>query len=700
MLRLNNRLKRSFFLATQQYISTNTRRSLNTKARLQLTPGRDDLTSIDEFTKLHLQDPTKERKYHFTTDSQTIELANSIIDSSRNPQYFKELLLTKRSNQTNQKGSKKVLISDIRDFDEYYEIYQKNRQENKSALLNVGGPAAEHQTLISSMVDSIRQKLYHRIFLTASYGDSNAWHSAKQSHARHANALNADKSLTGHKLLKIIFLRKLFGEDIAQILEPDYVKIDVDFTLDFKKLQIYFGNEINWLKQRYLEAKGQLTEHDINRIEAKISQDIKDIIKEVTGLDIAGRTGNPQETSAIHIALTENEAKNLKHENTQFEKVGIKSEALTNEEIKSLFGDKKIIKAYKYFYDTYMKFDDHAEIAKYAQDQGAKWIEGEEITRIFLIPNEKSNAQMAGVLTKNGQFIYADKLHFTGGYMVDYEFDTQNSPSRFNSDSILRNIFNKIYDLSSMSKPLNNEITTATGVSITAIFKKSDEMKTRLEKFGSTGEIAVTNSHWTMIIENEDYVVMRMTGGGNTGSESYKSSYFLNIMSNTREIFGDDLIGIVSTYGCPRAVNAKNSTEFAKIAEGFIISYGKGGTGYTKKESESALGLMMLGFDEEVVEYFNQFNNRDNKPVGDELLQILQHMQQTKIYHDNIDKTNKRMGYDSTMTFPEILTITMLTIALSYCLIQQSSKDHVDSSTSIRSPRAVQIINSQERTKG
>ena len=98
---------------------------------------------------------------------------------------------------------------------------------------------------------------------------------------------------------------------------------------------------------------------------------------------------------------------------------------------------------------------------------------------------------------------------------------------------------------------------------------------------------------------------MRITGGGNIDSEEYNPSYFLNVIANTRRIFGDDLVGILSTYGCPRSINSKNTTEFAKIAYGGIISYGKGGTGNTKRHVEATIGLAMLGFKKEVVDFFN-----------------------------------------------------------------------------------------------
>ena len=295
------------------------------------------------------------------------------------------------------------------------------------------------------------------------------------------------------------------------------------------------------------------------------------------------------------------------------------------------------------------------------------------MSRIFLKKNEQNNAQIVGVSTKDDQYIYCNKLHFTGGYKVKYQFDPQ-SFERFQSGK-LRNIANKVEDILGLGNPLNNDITTSTGVSINAIFKKSDRLKRIIEKYGSTGELAVTNSHWTMIADNDTHLVMRMTGGGNTGSEEYNPAYFLNVLANTRRIFGDDLIGILSTYGCPRAINDKNSTEFAKIAEGGIISYGKGGTGNTKRHSEAAFGLIMLGFEDEVVEHFNKFQTKDGKPLGDDLLKIYQMASDINFMHNNIDKTNKRMGYDDSLSAKEMLVMGSFLTALAFGLYKGIIKE-------------------------
>lgn len=44
------------------------------------------------------------------------------------------------------------------------------------------------------------------------------------------------------------------------------------------------------------------------------------------------------------------------------------------------------------------------------------------------------------------------------------------------------------------------------------------ELKNILKEKEGAMEIAIINSHWTIIAHNEDYLLVRSTAGGNTGS--------------------------------------------------------------------------------------------------------------------------------------------------------------------------------------
>lgn len=58
----------------------------------------------------------------------------------------------------------------------------------------------------------------------------------------------------------------------------------------------------------------------------------------------------------------------------------------------------------------------------------------------------------------------------------------------------------------------------ATGLSMTMLFRMTPELKNILKEKEGAMEIAIINSHWTIIAHNEDYLLVRSTAGGNTGS--------------------------------------------------------------------------------------------------------------------------------------------------------------------------------------
>lgn len=649
------------------------------KSLEEVLQRKTDLPSVEEFVIPHEQAMARrsDMKGMFTSDPTTISIAENILrkgGEERALSFFERNIFSQPLHSVSEKGSIKVKFSRVEDFPDFRKAYEESK--DKDVMMSVGGPAAEDQVVIASIIPEIRRRLDKIIYLTRDYKESNVNHAAKQSHARHGNALNADENLTGHALLPKIMLRALLGISPEEAVEPDFRKVDVKFTIDPKKLRIYFGNELNWLIQEYRSLHGLVTEHDANRLESLLSQEILRFVEDQTQAQISGGVDKSiKDSSAVHVTFTQRNDEEVRHENEEFTKAGIEAERLSQDEITQMFGDRpKIYSAYKYPGDTHIKFDAHKANQDIATKYGADWIDGKEISRIFLTQGEDGNAKLAGVMTKDGEYIYVSRLHVTGGYKVDYEFD-KDSEARFKSGSRLRDLMNKVEDILDLQRPLNNEITVSTGVSINAVFRKTDVIKSLIERFGSTGEIAVTNSHWTMIAENEDYVMVRMTGGGNTGSEEYNPAYFLNVLANTRRIFGDALIGVLSTYGCPRAINARNSTEFAQIAEGIVVSYGKGGTGNTKRHAEAASALLMLGFEEEVVSTFNHFQTRNGDLVGDELKKVHQQMAQLKFFHDNVEKTNRRMGFDDSISIEEIIALGILLIAVSCVIAKAAEKD-------------------------
>lgn len=649
-----------------------------------------DLGSVKEVVERHAHGLRENRdiKGFFTSDHSTIETSYAVLRSvrkadkrgkfERDPKFFEDKIFSQPIHSTAEAGSVRIIISDIGDFPEHNRAYQESKHRN--VMLCVGGPAAEDQTVLASLIEGIASRLDEVVFMTRDYKESNVNHAAKQSHARHGNALNADRTLTGHSLLPLIVMRNLIGVTPEEALDPDYKKIDVKFTIDPKKLRIYFGNELNYLKQRFLEETGHLTEHDINRLESVFSQEILNVVEQESGMVLSGGIDRSlEDSSSIHVSFTARNAREVEHENEEFKRAGISAEELSPDEIDLVFGEegkKHIHSAWKYPGDSHVKFDAHQQNKSFATSKGARWVEGEQVERIFVTKDAEGKPRFAGILTKSGEYIYGSMMHATLGYKAEYVFDPDSEVRKMSAAP--RKILNSLEDFFGLQPPLSSEITTATGVSINAVFKKSPRMRRLIERFGSTGEIAVTNSHWTMIAENEDYIVMRITGGGNTGSEEYNPAYVINVIANTRRIFGSDLIGVLSTYGCPKAVNARNSTEFAKLAEGLVVSYGKGGTGNTKRHAEAITALTLLGFGPEVVEYFNKFQGRKGDALGKEAEAIHKHLEDIKFVHDNTRRTGRRMGYDDSISFAEMWAIGLMVACSSYALQRGREKKDGD----------------------
>ncbi len=641
---------------------------------------RSDFPSIGEFVTSH-EDSLRKGvglKGKFTSDKKTIDIAEDIFSKAVDldedgSNFFKRMVFAQPEHTSSEIRSIDVLISDIADFTDLRRKYEKEKiaTDGRDVMLCIGGPAAENQVVLAGLIPKIRERLNNITYITRDYKEANANHSAMQSHARHGNALNADSNLTGHALLPLILMRNLIGITPEEALDPDYRKIDVPFTIDPTKLRIYFGNEINYWKQKHRELTGKITEHDINRIESMISQEILKTVEEEAGIKISSNAREAEKNpTAIHVALSRRDIEDTRHENEELKKIGVEMEELSEKERSSLFteGD-GVLAAWKYKSDTSLKFDTHEVNKTIAQDNGVEWLDGVEVRRIMLTQNDAGDAEVVGVVTKDHEFHYATKVHLTGGYKLNLRFD-ENSYNRFHGNALVRNFFNKLEDFFEIQSPMPTDITTSTGISVNAVFKMDDRMEELVKR-----QLSVTNSHWTLIARNEDYAMVRMTGGGNTGSEEYNPAYFLNLMANTRQIFGDNLVGVLSTYGCPRAINARNSTEFVEVAKGLVVSYGKGGTGITKGHYEAAQGLMMLGFEEEVVEYFNKFQGRNGKQLGEEISEVYKHVQDVEFIHENIGKTNRRMGYDKSISMEEAVSAAILLAALAYALAKSLKKD-------------------------
>lgn len=667
--------------------------------------------SVEQSLKFHVDQSLKldgDVKTYLTDDFQTIKTAEKVIDgyvaekelNQSHKQFLTNLILGKKEDESDEKGSKFLYISPI-EGSEYEESHKKHLETSKKKkIAHVGGPAAVDGTLLSAMIPDLSEKI-DTIFVGAGYELTNQSNSAAQVHARHGNALNADDALTGHALLPAVIKRGILKVLIGGASELEdavdnagYRKIHIKFTLDPEKLGIYVGNEVNWAKQKFRKAITGSDQHDLNRIESVVSEKIMYLVQEELSKKLGEEfkiiEGNGicnQNSSSIHVALTESETEEARIENKHLAEINIGSVELSRERIEELFGDNKnILAAFSYSGDGHIPLENHARTREVVSGVfGEEWLEPAFVKRVF-VGNDNGKARIAGMLVMEDEaekFIPVDGMHFTGGYTARLVHDNPIGSVELEKKMVAQ-IANQTLDFVKgfgveisdefaekftkaadnladryIGEAVSTPMTVATGTSINAIFRRTPEINKFIKEFGNNGQIAVTNSHWTELAKDDEPLIIRITGGGNTGSEKYNPNYFLNVIGNTDRIFADALVGVVRSYGCPRAINAINSTNFEEIAEGFVVSLGKGGTGNTKRFSEAVIALALLGYEDEVVGYFNKFQDDEGRNLGEQIQKMVHDFkQEDAFFQRSTDRTSAKMGYKLPELFDELLSFS------------------------------------------
>ena len=87
---------------------------------------------------------------------------------------------------------------------------------------------------------------------------------------------------------------------------------------------------------------------------------------------------------------------------------------------------------------------------------------------------------------------------------------------------------------------------------------------------------------------------------------------------------------------------------------------------------------MELGYESEVIDYFNQFNTGKGLPMGDEIKKIHEETKKNGFFHDNTDKTGRRMGYDDKLSEGEKFVAAIGAVLAGSALYKLHSKRYND----------------------
>ena len=66
--------------------------------------------------------------------------------------------------------------------------------------------------------------------------------------------------------------------------------------------------------------------------------------------------------------------------------------------------------------------------------------------------------------------------------------------------------------------------------------------------------------------------------------------------------------------------------------------------------------------------YAIEVRNKQGEKLGDNIKELFEHSKDLEFFHDNIERTNRRMGYDKSLSMKEIYAIGAVLTTIAYCV--------------------------------
>ena len=442
------------------------------------------------------------------------------------------------------------------------------------------------------------------IFVTQSFQQSNASSSGYNFHLRCSNALNADPTVRGHRILYHFIRRKIISRDklLGEARKLPYLKVDLslksilsDTNHCLRTVRVLSGglwhtlrnvvvDKVNpmhtdWVRNR---AYSQNSVPVLRYLESSASQLGVSSATETKPSLLVGTESDSATPKAIYVAFDKEGAKHAEKHNTSVLKTSqIKSRALTDTELVQVMGGDKgqIYKAYVYPGEGQITADMNLVLCDIVEKSGHSWQEGVIIESVFVDSKGVRGVEFCDTATGKVWYQPCSSAVLSLGYTCSYEFE---QPQKNLLGSPMRRIVSSLQRKVGILKPAPGTITAA-GCSGYFLVK------------GRMPIIEGHISHWTEVAYSaeKDITLAKLTGGGNIGSERVLATYVLNNLEHLRSLFGDRLISILSMDSCPRAINSQNDVQFHQVAPGLAISLGLGGTGMTKSGANGALSYLL-----------------------------------------------------------------------------------------------------------
>ena len=485
-----------------------------------------------------------------------------------------------------------VIISDFDCLsDAEKKVVNTFHDTQKKRIVFSGGPAPK----IAAVLSSLNNKEGWDIrFIIDSACGSNESSSASYLHINHANALNSELENTGFWILPVLIKRNIFGEkNIDVALSATYKKVDLWLkNVTVPDMLLFISNTVHALNQRAKLLLGIKNEHDKSRLASFKSSKILAFIETTTKIKL---TLKSQINRALVINFDKDDHEHSDKENQYLSiNLGLKSHQLSKEEIAHFYSEKacESLSSVVSFADNgCVSHGFDGLIEKIASNIGFTYQKNKQITEVCIKGDKAVAIWLTDTITLEKELLPITSLGLSLGPKVKYRYK--------HSQGIKTPLINKYYNLCTQGVDATAPIgyqTLATGISCQILFKITDP-----KKFTEFPFTSLKQTHFVEIASNDDFVLVKLTGGGNIGTKYYSRSYGINALANMLRVItpesGLTFYDVVSAWPCSRGTNASNNGQLVRLSDNFVIRFAEGGTGMSKMASNAQIMLDMLGLD-------------------------------------------------------------------------------------------------------
>lgn len=509
-------------------------------------------------------------------------------DSPFNPLFSRE--------RVKQPGENPVFISRICDAKQSYQDSVKEHQaviasgRGQSRALFCGGPAPKIASLLLAL--NAGSKNIAVSFLFDGPEQSNESGSASYEHINHANALNAEYANTALGMLPQVIKRALFGEPaVREVLDPDFKRLDLwPSAVRVRDIPVYLKYEVHGLVQQIRKLLGIRNDHDKSRMASKRSTRVLDYIEKKTGIKLRLQSKTPR---GLFVALSKSQHRASIKENAHLgESLGLYPQQLSEHEIVKFFGSSglnNICSVDLFRENNCLTHGFDTRISQIAMQLKMDYRKGLRIKEVFIDGSDDTGAQpkVVGVLlSKQNEeadtFMPIDYLGLSLGASATYEYKSPEVPRGGWQPGVL-------------GSPVPHQI-MATGFTGQILFRITDP-----KKFNELPHTGLKQIHFVEMAKNAEYLLVKLTSGGNIGLPTYSRSYPISALAGMLRVLtpdcGLEYVDTVCAWPCIRGVNGSNNGEIVRITENMVVRFGEGGTGMSKMGSNAQIMLDMLGLD-------------------------------------------------------------------------------------------------------